>query len=389
MEELGIPVKVSFAQNREDIFLEYLLRDVKNGFYVDVGANDPVADSVTKLFYDKGWNGINIEPINRLYKSLVVSRPRDLNLNIGAGARNEKTKIREYTEYHGLSTMDQDMQQSYVEKKTTDEQYSKYKDYEVDVKSLKNIFSENKVKHIHFMKVDVEGFEYDVLKGNDWTKYRPEIICIEANHIIKDWRPLLKSEGYQYVYNDGLNDYYVSKESKKRAQEFSYIQAILPTPIINYPVASTINSVVGNLRAEKNTLVFRNSQLSARIDGINHELVTANTELTKLKTIRGLIISTLKHINRAIVHRIYPNHLRKQLAPLPSDTKLPLSKEAPELMINISKYDEEYLTRVQYIKHPIRNAILIVYLSFQRFVKAIVLITYRLLNKIKRTVSKI
>ena len=54
---------VSYAQNFEDVMLWRALREVTHGFYIDVGAADPDSDSVTRAFYDRGWSGINVEPV--------------------------------------------------------------------------------------------------------------------------------------------------------------------------------------------------------------------------------------------------------------------------------------------------------------------------------------
>ena len=54
---------ISYAQNNEDVLLWRALGHVRDGFYIDVGANDPVEHSVTKAFYDAGWRGISIEPL--------------------------------------------------------------------------------------------------------------------------------------------------------------------------------------------------------------------------------------------------------------------------------------------------------------------------------------
>ena len=51
---------VSYAQNFEDVMLHRALNHVVRGFYIDVGAADPEALSVTKAFYDNGWHGINV-----------------------------------------------------------------------------------------------------------------------------------------------------------------------------------------------------------------------------------------------------------------------------------------------------------------------------------------
>jgi len=185
---------VSYAQYNEDLILLALLYDVDEGYYVDVGANHPVYDSVTKLFYKKGWHGINVEPIESLYNQLVEDRPKDINLHLGVGSKIGTETFREYTNIPGHSTFDD-------QQKKEHDSNAPYKDYEVKIETLLDIFQKHKVKHIHFLKVDVEGFEHEVINGNDWTKYRPEIICIEANHTTKIFRGRLLENNYkQFIY---------------------------------------------------------------------------------------------------------------------------------------------------------------------------------------------
>lgn len=203
----------TYAQYNEDIILYALLHDVKKGFYVDVGANYPTIDSVTKLFYDKGWTGINIEPIKSLYKQFLEIRPNDINLQCGAGDKPGKVTLREYTEVSGHSTFDP------AQKKQHDASL-KYTDYDVDIKTLESILDDTKPKHVHFIKIDVEGFEFEVVAGNNWTKYRPEVVCIEANHVSQDWRKILKDNKYRLFIGDGLNEYYVANESWHRTNGF-------------------------------------------------------------------------------------------------------------------------------------------------------------------------
>ena len=78
----------SRAYDFEDVILFYIFPDIKNGFYIDFGAYHPEKYSVTKFFYDLGWNGINIEPVPEFYKILVKNRPRDINLNVCGGEKN-------------------------------------------------------------------------------------------------------------------------------------------------------------------------------------------------------------------------------------------------------------------------------------------------------------
>ena len=77
---------ISYAQNFEDVMLWRAFQHVERGFYIDVGANDPTIDSVTKAFYEVGWHGINLEPLISHHADLVRDRPNDINLICAAGA---------------------------------------------------------------------------------------------------------------------------------------------------------------------------------------------------------------------------------------------------------------------------------------------------------------
>ena len=74
---------LSYAQNLEDILLNRVFDNRSHGFYIDIGANDPIEDSVTKLFYERGWHGINVEPLPSVFEVLSADRPRDINLPVG------------------------------------------------------------------------------------------------------------------------------------------------------------------------------------------------------------------------------------------------------------------------------------------------------------------
>ena len=84
---------ISYAPDFEDFILFFLFHDVHKGFYIDVGANDPNYFSVTKAFYQRGWNGINIEPLPDKHQLLNKFRHRDINLKLGAGKSEEDAEL--------------------------------------------------------------------------------------------------------------------------------------------------------------------------------------------------------------------------------------------------------------------------------------------------------
>lgn len=284
---------VSYAQNREDLIIEGYFQDVKQGFYVDIGANHPLKHSVTKLLYKKGWRGIHIEPNESLCAMLRFDRPEDTVLNVGV---SDKPGTLPFTEYanHGLSTFSRSMRDEY--RHTRSVFTDTFRQYDVTVRPLADIFKEQKVKHIHCLKVDVEGYEYEVLKGNDWKKYRPEMICIEANHIVKDWRPLLKQQDYTKVFNDGLNDYYLAAEAQKRADGFSYAKQLLESGEV---ITGAVADMVADMQKEK-ALADMRLQETAKLK----MLAEYQANWYENAPLRWLIGKTARAFDRAVSRRL-------------------------------------------------------------------------------------
>ncbi len=224
---------VSYAQNFEDIKLfGYFHLLTEPGFYVDVGANHELHDSVTKFFYIRGWRGINIEPQAELKQILDEQRPEDINIAVGISDKPGKLKFRKY-DSDGLSTFSTTLHKSYE----TGYQAAavSYKELTLKLETLAYVLGKNlKNKDIHFLKVDVEGFEYNVLKGNNWKKYRPWVVCVESTGADKRWQQILEKEGYIRHLFDGLNDYYVANEHSDLIDSY---HAIVASEVIRYDVA--------------------------------------------------------------------------------------------------------------------------------------------------------
>jgi FkbM family methyltransferase len=203
---------VSYAQNFEDVMLRRALQSVAIGFYVDLGAQDPIDDSVTKHFYDHGWRGINVEPNPFYFQRLQQHRPGDTNIAKAISTRTGKTSFIA-VENSGLSSLDASVQ-SLAAKHGL-----RSREIEVELIALNDVIASHPLPDIHFMKVDVEGAEAEALSSIDLTKTRPWIILVEATLPTlptPNWHTfehLLLGRGYHDVYFDGLNKWYVRDES--------------------------------------------------------------------------------------------------------------------------------------------------------------------------------
>ena len=215
---------ISYSQNFEDIMLWRALKSVEKGFYIDVGAFSPDADSVTRLFYEKGWTGINIEPNPLFLNSLKDRRPRDLNLPF---AVSETSCFKEFhiSENPGLSTLSDSVASEHRQKLNL-----AFKKINVEVISLVDVWNRyiSINSPVHFLKVDVEGSELAVLGGNDWRCNRPWIVVVEATYPMSPvecyqmWEHILLDADYLFAYADGLNRFYVSREHSHLLETFKY-----------------------------------------------------------------------------------------------------------------------------------------------------------------------
>lgn len=220
---------VSYAQNGEDVLLWRALGHIKNGRYVDVGAADPDELSVTKAFYERGWRGVDVEPTPEYAEALRAARPEDLVIEAAVTAQGgDSLRFHEIRraggqELTGLSTLVGDVAAMHDggEFVTTER--------EVAVTTLAEVCGSDPMRgEIHFLKIDVEGAEADVLRSMDFERHRPWVVVVEATKPLsteptyEEWDPILVEANYEFVLFDGLSRYYVAAERSELAKDLSY-----------------------------------------------------------------------------------------------------------------------------------------------------------------------
>jgi FkbM family methyltransferase len=212
---------VSYAQNFEDVMLWRALKHIEKGFYVDVGAHDPIIDSVSKAFYERGWRGIHIEPMPQYAELLRKDRPDETVLQIGLADSDGTLELNVIPDT-GLSTF----VDAYAHQHKVERGYE-HQRIQVPVLTLKSALRSFVGKDVHWLKIDVEGFEEKVLRGWDSQTLRPWVIVVEATipnspeTSYASWEPILTEANYQFVYFDGLNRFYIANEHADLAEAFS------------------------------------------------------------------------------------------------------------------------------------------------------------------------
>ena len=164
--------KISYSFNAVDLIIDYLFKNKKKGFYIDIGAQHPISNNNTYLLFKKGWKGINIDLDEKNIELFNIIRPHDINLNYAISSSISEKDLFFYHDKSPINTL--------VER-VSNFQKAKVK----EVKKVKTI-TLNKIlenlkftSDIDYMNIDVEGHELEVLKGFDLINYKPSVISVE------------------------------------------------------------------------------------------------------------------------------------------------------------------------------------------------------------------
>lgn len=211
--------QLSYAQRYEDMHLLRAFPGRDRGFYIDIGAGHPVYDNVSFAFYLRGWSGITVEPNPWLAELSGAVRPRDIRVQTLVGSQPGEATYYLVEDFHGLSTTVEGNARAALA------EYGKAaKAMPVPVTTLAELCERHGAREIDFLKIDVEGAEKQVLSGNDWTRFRPKVVTLEALEPVtmrpawEAWEPMLLDSGYRFAFFDTLNRYYVAQEHTSLAQ---------------------------------------------------------------------------------------------------------------------------------------------------------------------------
>lgn len=185
---LGDEAHISYSQEGEDVVLRRYLDVSKPGYYVDIGAHHPTRYSNTKYYYDRGWNGINVDADPSLVEEFKLQRPRDINVMSGAGTKSGGMIFYKFN-HPAINTFDEKI----AKKRDKLEEFEIVETIKVKVRPLAELLKQHlpKGQKINFMTIDVEGRDLDVIRSNDWKIYRPEFVMVECLEAVESLEAVL------------------------------------------------------------------------------------------------------------------------------------------------------------------------------------------------------
>lgn len=210
----------SFAQNFEDVMLWRALKHIERGFYIDIGAQDPVVDSVSLGFYENGWRGVHVEPTPAYAQALRDARPDETVVQAAVGDGGELIPFFEIAGT-GISTGDAAIAHRHEASGFV------HKRIDVPCIRLSSLLDQYQGREVHWMKVDVEGMELSVLRSWAPSSVRPWVVVLESTLPLSqelshgEWEEIVLGLGYRFAYFDGLNRFYVSEQHRELLNSFT------------------------------------------------------------------------------------------------------------------------------------------------------------------------
>ena len=265
--------RISYAQNMEDVLLDRLFRGQK-GTYMDVGANHPRSNNSTYYFYQRGWRGVNVEPVPSAFDLFAAWRPEDLNLQVAVSDEDGELSFYEVAEANGLSSLSPELAEAQRARGF------RVIERRVPTWTVASLVRRHGLLAPDIFSLDVEGNEEKVLRGIPLDTWRPKVFAIEATRpetnepCHQAWEPILLDQGYLFAAFDGINRFYLRDDLANLRHHFDY-----PVNALDFYVkAETVEQ-----KERADALQGQLDDQRRQAEGLHAEMIGAKVELAELK----------------------------------------------------------------------------------------------------------
>ena len=208
--------KLTYSQNQEDLFINDYFKDLKSGFYIDIGCYHPIRYNNTALLFNRGWRGINIDMNQTSIDLFNLIRKSDINICAAiSDTHNEVTQFTDHL-FSPINTINKNFSKIISKKLST----KKFLEKKIITYTFDQIIKKNKIEIdiIDFLNIDVESHDFEVLQSIDLLKFKPKIICIEIENSLdnndKKIKNYLEKYNYYLIKKIGLNGIFENKKIK-------------------------------------------------------------------------------------------------------------------------------------------------------------------------------
>lgn len=211
---------ISYAQNFEDVILWRAFQQLGTGFYIDIGAQDPIVDSVSYAFSQHGWCGVSVEPTKFYSEKIRMERPTEIVEQVAIGDGAGQIKFFEFPGT-GLSTSEPEIATQHISAGFD------FLETRVPIITLDALLTKYADRDIHWLKLDVEGMETSAIKSWRTSEVRPWVLVIESTVPMSEalnfdgWEDLIVRKNYEFAYFDGLNRFYVHADHRDLLEFFN------------------------------------------------------------------------------------------------------------------------------------------------------------------------
>ncbi len=185
-----------YSQHGEDYLLDLLFENKRDGFFVEIGCIDGKLFSNSLFFEELGWKGLCIEAHPDFIPLLKQNRPNSIVCHYAVGESDADNIVFYANKRGSLSTLDKSQEKRWKEDFTPF--FHGFEEKLVAKRTLTTIFKEQKVGHINFISLDIEGYEVPALRGLDIATFAPDVFVIETDGKMqkKQQEEILQPYGY-------------------------------------------------------------------------------------------------------------------------------------------------------------------------------------------------
>jgi FkbM family methyltransferase len=191
----GYKTYEQYSQGGQDIYVTRILNEKRDGYFVEIGANNGYIMSNTYLLEKNyGWKGICIEATPYKLPDLTNNRPNAICIDAAVFSESNLELDFTTTVVDILNVLTE-----YAEI-AVDFLNQSGEIIKVNTKTLTDILNENNApENIDYLSIDTNGSEYKVLEGIDFVKYKFNVITIK-NSLIEERQnkinEILTANGY-------------------------------------------------------------------------------------------------------------------------------------------------------------------------------------------------